>query len=125
MSYNPRDLSISLRAVSSPQHILNGGPKGATFPGWFLQAYQNEAYTDIVLPVQLPFDFVKVITTKLDEIVDRDAFPGHPGASNWKITHAAEACERAMKDELLRQLEAAEKAAAKIPQLKKLLGQEA
>lgn len=64
--FNPKDLTISLRAVTKPQHILNGGPEGATFPGWFLTAQENEGYVVIAGPVQLTPDEVTVITDVIE-----------------------------------------------------------
>lgn len=104
---NPRDLSISLRAISSPNHVLNGGPKGSTFPGWFLQVQQNEGY-DTILLKQLTLDEVIKITDACDP--------------SDRTTNAAIACDKAMRNELMRQLTAAEAQAAKIPELKRRLG---
>lgn len=115
---NPRDLSISVRAVSSGQHVLNGGPKGATFPGWFLHVQQNEGYDSILEPIQFDIAQVKLITDVIDRTVDGT------DRSLWRVTHAAERCDAAMHDELQRQLEAAERAAARIPDLRRRLGLE-
>jgi hypothetical protein len=117
MNLNHRDLSIHLAAVSSPQHVLNGGPKGATFPGWFLTVQNNEGYGDILYPVQLSTNKVESIALAIDQSV----FPD--GLGRTPITNAVKTCDRAMRDELRRQLEAAEKSAAKIPELKRLLGE--
>ena len=114
----PQDLSISLRAVTNRQHVLNGGPDGATFPGWFITVLENEGYGDVLSPVQLSFDQIKVITTKIDEIVDGTS------RSKWRITHAAERCEKAMRESLEQQLANAERAAARIPELRQRLGLE-
>lgn len=111
-TFNPKDLSIVLEAVSNPQHVLNGGPKGATFPGWFLTVQQNEGYDSVFGPRQLAFAEVSQVTDFLDRMLGR----------NYPITTAADRCQVAMRDSLQQQLDAAEKAAARIPELRKLLG---
>ena len=117
MSYNPRDLNISLRAIAKPQHVLNGGPKGATFPGWFLQVQENEGYDVIAGPIQLSIGQVKTITSVIDEVTGSDREHGY-----GRVTNAAERCDKAMRDELQRQLEVAEKAAERVPELRRRLG---
>jgi hypothetical protein len=113
---NPRDLSINIRAVTKPQHVLNGGPDGATFPGWFVTVQQNEGYDLILGPHQLTHDEVVGIADVIDRTVDRT------NKSRWRTVHAVQGCDKAMRDELRRQLEVAETQAARIPELKRLLG---
>jgi hypothetical protein len=110
--FNPRDLSISLRAVSKSQHVLNGGPKGSTFPGWFITIQQNEGYDLIAGPRQLTLSEITAIAASLDDLMD------------WPntVTNAVLRCNSAMKDDLRRQLEAAEKAAERVPELRRRLG---
>lgn len=110
---NPCDLSISLRAVRNPQHVLNGGPEGATFPGWFLTVQQEEGYS-LVTMQQISFDDVAMVANLLDS----------QATGTHEILNAAKACDKAMRDELLRQLEVAEKQAARIPELRRRLGVE-
>lgn len=86
--------------MSRPTHVLNGGPAGATFPGWFLQVQQNEGYDCVIEPTQLSIAQVKVITSEIDQLMDGTS------RSLWRITHAAERCDNAMHDELKRQLAA-------------------
>jgi citrate lyase synthetase len=109
--FSPRDLAIHIRAVEKPQHVLNGGPKDATFPGWFLTVQENAGYELIAGPSQLTMQQVMAITLQIDRYVYGDE----------RVSHAATRCDKAMKDELRRQLEVAEKAAARIPHLKRLL----
>lgn len=117
-TYNPRDLSIHIKATSKSQHVLNGGPKGASFPGWFATVLENEGYTTIAGPVQLSIDEVTHITERIDSVINLSD-PAHP----LRITNAAKRCDSAMKEDLRRQLKAAELQAARIPALKKLLGE--
>ncbi|SRR6266576_2454724 len=121
--YNPRDLTISIRATSKSHLVYNGGPEGAVFPGWFISVHENEGY-DRIVEAQISIDQLVVITTKIDEQVD--GWPVEHGmkASNWRVTNAAKACDRAMRDELRRQLKQAEDISARIPVLKKMLGEE-
>jgi hypothetical protein len=115
-SFSPRDLNISLRAVNTPRLVLNGGPKGAIFPGWFLEVAQNEGYDTVIDPVQLTFAEVRVITDVIDRTVDKT------DRSHWRVSNAAQRCDTAMRDDLHRQLEAAEKAAERVPELRRRLG---
>jgi predicted membrane chloride channel (bestrophin family) len=123
MTFNPRDLTINIRATSRPNEVYNRGPEGSIFPGWFISVYQNEGY-DRFVDAQISIDQLVVITTKIDEQVDGWSVEHGMRASNWRVTNAAKACNRAMKDELRRQLKAAEDASARIPVLKKMLGEE-
>jgi hypothetical protein len=115
-SFSPRDLNISLRAVNTPRLVLNGGPKGAIFPGWFLEVAQNEGYDTVIDPVQLTFAEVRVITDVIDRTVDKT------DRSHWRVSNAAQRCDTAMRDDLRRQLEAAERAAERVPELRRRLG---
>lgn len=117
MTFQPIDLSIELKAVTHSRQVLNGGPKGSTLPGWFLTVQQNEGYDLIAGPVQLSPDEVVVITDVIDRLID------HTHLSHWRVTSAAQTCSQEMRNQLRRQLEAAEATAAKIPELKKLLGE--
>lgn len=115
---SPRDMHIDIKAATSGQYVLNGGPKGATFPGWFITALENEGYQDILMPVQLTVDEVLVIADVIDRTVDKT------DRSRWRVTNAVKRTDAAMRNELERQLEAAEKAAARIPDLRRRLGLE-
>lgn len=117
--FQPRDLSISLSAVSKPQHVLNGGPKGATFPGWFLTVLHNEGYDIVAGPVQLTPDEVTTIANTIDVVLAA----GHANRTNTStVANAVGRCERAMRDDLQRQLDAARSSAARIPDLERRLG---
>lgn len=131
MTYVPRDLSISLRAVANPQHVLNGGPKGATFPGWFLTVQQNEGYDTILAPVQLAPAQVETIAAVIDRVAGTQVDAADlsellasmlsDGPKVRTVQAAVQRCSKAMDDELLRQLEAARSAAARIPALEAAL----
>ena len=118
---NPDDLSITLRATRYRQHVLNGGPEGATFPGWFLTVQQNEGYDVVVPPTQLSLDQVMEISATIDKVIDRT---NQTNSAPSRTVNAAKRCNNAMRKELERQLEAAETAAAKIPELRRRLGKE-
>lgn len=111
------DLSISLRAASSGQHVLNGGPRGAIFPGWFLTVRENEGYSGIAGPIQVAVGDVRVAASMLDDIVD----PDRNGIAVGPIEAAVMRCDAAMRDRLKSQLAAAEAAAARIPALQAAL----
>jgi hypothetical protein len=115
-SFIPRDLSIHIQATARSNLVLNGGPKGATFPGWFITVQDNEGYNVIAGPQQLSFAEVKVITDVIDRTIDKT------DRSHWRVTNAAQRCETAMRNDLARQLEDAERVAAKIPELRARLG---
>lgn len=117
MSYfQPRDLSIILNAASSPSQVLNGGPKGATFPGWFLRVTQNEGYDDICGPLQLSSDNAIHFAKQVDKMIGFNRVV--------TVETAVLNCDLAMRTEIRRQLKVAEQAAARIPELKRLLGEE-
>lgn len=115
MTFNPRDLHIDIRAATGPQKVRNGGPQNAIFPGWFLTVHKNEGYDLIIPPRQLPVFKVETIAMLIDRSIG--------DFENYKILSEVRKCQTSMREELKRQLDIAEKAALKITELKKLLGE--
>lgn len=117
MTYQPTDLFLSIRAVNTPRQVLNGGPPGSSFPGWFLSLQNNEGYNSIV-EKQLTVDQVVAIADKIDRLIDIT-----PPSNAWTVTIAVQNCQTEMRKRIRQQLEIAEAQAASIPQLKKMLGE--
>lgn len=116
LPYNPRDLRISLRCATHSGQVYNGGPAGVSFPGWFIDAYQNEGYDRVIEVTQLTQAEVLTIAGVMDRMIDG------PTPRQNRITNAVKTCDRSMRSELMRQLEAARSAANKIPDLERRLG---
>lgn len=108
------DLSIHLRAAWDRQHILNGGPKDTIVPGWFLRVTRNEGYDDVV--AETPLSRLQTLQVALSV----DSVLGHGAV----VTTAVEHADAEMRDRLRAQLTAAEAAAARIPHLRRMLGEE-
>jgi hypothetical protein len=112
-TFNPRDLHISIRAATSSNRIYNGGPKGSIYPGWFLEVFENEGY-DRLVSKQLSIEEVREIALKIEFVLSDSPL----------IVSAVNRCESAMREDLRRQLDVAKQQAARIPELKKMLGEQ-
>lgn len=116
------DLSIHLRAAWNRQHILNGGPSDAPVPGWFLRVTRNEGHDDVLPEFWLDRERAVEIAASIDLRI-RELSAGF-GLPHQLLANAVIAADDAMRDELARQLAAAEAAAARIPALRAALGVE-
>lgn len=107
------DLSIHLRAAWDRQHILNGGPRDAPVPGWFLRVTRNEGYDDVVPETPLSRLQTIQVALSVDSVLGRTDL----------VTVAVEQSDEEMRDRLRAQLRAAEAAAERIPELRRMLGE--
>lgn len=107
------DLSIHVRAAWDRQHILNGGPRDAPVPGWFVRVTRNEGYDDVVPETALTLADVETIASAVDVVTFGGA----------RVFDAVRASDEEMRDRLRQQLQAAEAAAARIPELRRMLGE--
>lgn len=103
------DTSIHLRMAWNRQHILNGGPKEATVPGWFLRVSRNEGYEDVVPETQISAEQAFGLAYAIDSILD---------INKTTVRSAVAAATKESVDELKKRLEYAEKQSALIPSLK-------
>lgn len=108
------DLHIVIKAATQPRQVYNGGPKGATFPGFFLEVYSNEGY-ERHASIQIGTEEMTAIADLLD----------HFGAKNtiqrWapgRMRALVKRCFADMRQTILTQLSAAEAQASKIPNLR-------
>lgn len=111
------DLSIHVRMAWNRQHILNGGPKDATVPGWFLRVTRNEGYNDVIGETQLSNDEVLKVAETLDEILYAR------GLLRRQVQGAVIISNKERQEELRARLLRAEAAAASIPALRAELGE--
>lgn len=108
------DLTIVIKAATSGHYVYNRGPKGATFPGFFLEVYSNEGY-DRHASVQIGVEEMTAIADLLDHFGGRDTLNRwEPG----RMRQLVKRCFRDMRNSIERQLTAAESQAAKIPELR-------
>ena len=111
------DLHIVIKAATQPRQVYNGGPKGATFPGFFLEVYSNEGY-ERHASIQIGTEEMTAVADLLDHFGTRDTL--HRWAPG-RMRQLVKRCFNDVRASIQSQLQTAEAQAAKIPDLRSKL----